>query len=108
MKPTLVQAIQSLSPDSQFALDGLTLAGLRWISGNRPTNEQIEQELVRLQQAYDAAEYQRLRAAEYPPLDLLLVALWESAIENRPATAADLQAAREAIKQKYPKPQVVS
>lgn len=108
MKPTLVQAIQSLSPDAEFALDGLTLAGLRWISGNRPSDEQIEKELFRLRQAYDAAEYQRLRAAEYPSLDALLVALWEATIENRPSTAADLQSAREAIKQKYPKPQVVS
>lgn len=105
MMPTYVDAIQSLAMPCEFAFDGLTLAGLRWISGNRPSDEQIEQELFRLRQAYDAAEYQRLRAAEYPPLDLLLVALWESAIENRPTAAADLQAAREAIKQKYPKPQ---
>lgn len=106
MKPSYVEAIQSLAMPCEFAFDGATLAGLRWIAGSRPTDEQIEQELVRLRQAYDAAEYQRLRAAEYPSLDALLVALWESTIEGRPATAADLQTIREAIKQKYPKPQV--
>jgi len=107
MRPSYVEAIQSLAMPCEFAFDGLTLDGLRWIAGNRPTNEQIEQEIFRLRQAYDAAEYQRLRAAEYPSLDALLVALWEAAIEGRPATAADLQAAREIVKQKYPKPQVV-
>ena len=107
MKPTLADAIQSLAPGGQFAIRGTTLAGLEWISTDiaRPTDAAIEAELIRITAEYDAAEYRRKRAEEYPSLDTLLVALWEATIENRPATADELQAVREAVKQKYPKPQ---
>lgn len=47
--------------------------------------------------------YQELRAKEYPSTDELIVALWELIVEKRPETANELQAKREAVKQKYPK-----
>lgn len=107
MIPTLVDAIQSLAPNAQFLIRGTTLAGLDWISTDiaRPSDAAIEAELARLIAEWHAAEYKRKRAEEYPALDALLVALWESTIEGRPATADELQAIREAVKAKYPKPQ---
>ena len=107
MTPTLVDAIQSLAPSAQFSISGDSLAGLQWQSTDvaRPTDAEIEAELVRLIAEWDAAEYKRKRAEEYPALDALLVALWESTVEGRPATADELQAIREAVKAKYPKPQ---
>ena len=107
MKPSYTDSIQSLAPGGQFAIRGKTLDGLDWISTDiaRPTDAEIEAELARLVAEWDAAEYKRKRAEEYPALDALLVALWESTIEGRPATADELQAVREAVKQKYPKPQ---
>lgn len=107
MKPSYVDAIQSLVPGGQFSIRGKTLSGLDWHSTDiaRPTDAAIEAELARLIAEWDAAEYKRKRAEEYPALDALLVALWEATIEGRPATADELQAIREAVKAKYPKPQ---
>ena len=107
MKPSYTDAIQSLAPGGQFVFRGRVLSGLEWLSTDiaRPTDAAIEAELARLIAEWDAAEYKRKRAEEYPALDALLVALWESTIEGRPATADELQAIREAVKAKYPKPQ---
>lgn len=38
------------------------------------------------------------------PSEAMVVALWEKLIENRPEAAAALQAIREDVKAKYPKP----
>lgn len=45
------------------------------------------------------------RQKEYPRTDELVVALWERLVEGRPEASEALQAKREAIKQKYPKPE---
>lgn len=44
------------------------------------------------------------RAAAYPSLDALVVALWEKLVEGRGAAADDLQVRRAAIKAAFPKP----
>lgn len=104
-RPTAADAIRSLRADAEFVWVGIDYAGLVWhAASTKPTEAEIAAELARLEAAWQAAEYQRQRAAEYPGLDALLVALWESQIEGRPATAAELQALREAVKAKYPKP----
>lgn len=106
MIPGYVEAIQSLAPEADFVIRGSSLSGLEWLSTSiaQPSKEEIEIELERLLVSWNASEYQRRRAAEYPRIDELIVALWESTVEGRPATAAELQALREAIKAKYPKP----
>lgn len=48
--------------------------------------------------------YAELRAREYPPTDALVVALWERFIEGRPEASEALEAQRQAIKAKHPKP----
>ena len=104
--PTFADAIRDIAPEAQFVIVGGTLAGLDWHSADipRPTDAEIVAKLGQLQQAWADKEYQRLRAEEYPGIDALIVALWEQTIEGRPASAADLQVVREAIKAKYPKP----
>lgn len=47
------------------------------------------------------------RREAYPPINDLVVALWEYVVENRPEAAVDLQAARQAVKDQYPKEQEV-
>lgn len=106
MPPDLAAAIQHLKPLAQFVIVGKTLDGLIWHSADvpRPSDAEIVAALAELQQAWADAEYKRKRAEEYPGLDAVTVALWEQVVEGRPASAAELQAIREAIKQKYPKP----
>ena len=43
------------------------------------------------------------RKAEYPPIDDLIVALWENVVEERAASVIELEAKRQAVKTKYPK-----
>lgn len=51
----------------------------------------------------DTRTYAEKRAAEYPSLSELNVALWEKVVESRPEAAQALEAKRQEIKAKYPK-----
>lgn len=59
----------------------------------------------------EAIEAQRLseikykldRAAEYPSIEELVVALWEGVVEERMAAVTQLETLRQAVKAKYPK-----
>jgi len=70
----------------------------------KPTQELVESELARLQSEHDAQDYARKRQAEYPSIDDLIVALWENVVEERASAVISLEAARQAVKTKYPKP----
>jgi len=63
-----------------------------------PTEEEIQAELTRLQAEYDAQDYARKRKAEYPSVQDLVVALYDT--DDK--TAIDEKRAE--IKLKYPKP----
>jgi hypothetical protein len=104
--PSQMDALRSLCPTAEWAWVGEDYAGLAWYSSDvpKPTEAEIDAERARLHAVWEAQDYARKRAEEYPGLDQLLVALWEAQIEGRPATAQDLQALREAVKAKYPKP----
>ena len=73
-------------------------------SKEKPTQEFLESELARMQAEYDAQEYARSRQAEYPSLNDLIVALWENVVEERASAVVSLEADRQAVKAKYPKP----
>jgi len=62
---TIIDAIQSLRPGSEWTLCG---DELEWLDQNQtqPTEEELSAEVARLQAEYEAKEYQRQRAAEYP------------------------------------------
>ena len=71
---------------------------IEWTNGTPPTEEVIQAEIVRLQTEYDAQEYARNRASEYPSLLELTVALYDT--DDKSA----VEAKRAAVKLKYPKP----
>ena len=107
MRPTRSDAVLSLRPGSSFVLDGAVIAA--WYGpGLPPTADEVSAELARLQAAWDADGWRRSRIDEYPSVADLTVAIWEATIEGRPESAANLQALREAVKAKYPKPGSVS
>ena len=64
----------------------------------------ITTEIVRLQAAYDAQAYARNRAAEYPSIEEVTVALAEKT-EGDSTMWDEITAKRAAIKTKYPKPE---
>ena len=69
----------------------------------KPTKEFLDSELALMQSEYDSQAYARNRQAEYPPIDELIVALWENVVEERASAVVSLEAKRQAIKAKYPK-----
>ena len=98
MKPDKINAILAIKLDAEVSqmLDG----SLVWHDEN-PTNitdTQIATKLAELQADYDAKEYQRKRKAEYPTVEELVVALYDT------GDKADIETKRAAVKAKYPKP----
>ena len=49
-------------------------------------------------------DYGRKRRFEYPSINDLIVALWENVVEERASAVVSLEADRQAVKTKYPKP----
>ncbi len=99
------KALLKLRPGASWILKNDTLTGLTWTDEiqTRPTDEEIEAEIERLQSEYDAKEYQRLREPEYPKLADQLDMLWHAIDENKLDTTSDFYQSLKAVKDKYPK-----
>ena len=95
----LGKSILAIKSDAKFSINGEDINEITWHDNNPTniTNEQILAKEVELQTEYDNLDYQRKRKAEYPSIEELVVALYDTedklAIENK----------RAAIKLKYPK-----
>jgi len=98
----IVDALVTLTPGAEWTLTGDEYAGLTWISEDikQPTQAAVAKEVKRLQAEYDAAEYQRLRAAEYPSINDYI----DGVVKGDEAQVAAYVAACLAVKAKYPKP----
>ena len=100
MKVNVADAILALEPTAEFSVTSEDLNKIEWYSENvtQPSNEDIQAKLDELQAIEDAKEYQRDREAEYPSLQDCIHALLDGG-----DTLTDLQALRQAVKDKYPK-----
>ena len=97
----IVEALHALTPKSEWVVRGEDYAQLTWIKDNgysKPTEEEINAKIIELQAEYDAQDYARKRKAEYPSIQDLVVALYDS--EDKSA----VDEKRAAVKLKYPKP----
>jgi hypothetical protein len=92
-------ALTSLTPDADFGVkaDG-TISWKDYNTIPQPSDEEINNEVIRLQAEYDAQDYVRKREAEYPSIQDLVVALYDT--EDKAA----IDSKRAEIKLKYPKP----
>jgi hypothetical protein len=97
---TKSKALQSLRPGAQWVLRG---GDLEWLDTEQtqPTDAEITEEVVRLEAEYEAKEYQRKRAAEYPPMSDYL----DGVVKGDQAQIDADVAACLAVKAKYPKEQ---
>jgi hypothetical protein len=95
----LIEAIHSLAPNASWVLIENDYDNIIWNSDNiqRPSKELILAEAYRLQAEYDAKQYQRKRAAEYPSFADQFDTLYHGGYD---AWKAQI----DAIKLKYPKP----
>ena len=66
--------------------------------GSKPTEQECIDGLQKLQDDFDAQEYARKRKSEYPTIEELVVALYDT--DDKSA----IEAKRAEVKAKYPKP----
>mgnify|MGYP003138144072 FL=1 len=112
----IAQAIQALDSDAQFVVNGSPSneaeykENVKFVSGADEngsaifkdtqdfTWEQVSAKQSELQAEYDAEDWKRNRQAEYPSHEDCIHALLDGG-----DTLSDLQAKRQAVKEKYPK-----
>ena len=95
------------TPNIDFVLqdDGNGVYIKEWKSASpQPTEAEIEAAHAEWETEQAATQYQRDRAAEYPSIEALVVALWEGVVEERMSAVTALEAIRQEIKSRYPKP----
>lgn len=95
-----VDALVSLCPGQNWTMNGFDFSSLEWDIKNtksKPTESEVNAEIARLQAEYDAKQYQRSRAAEYPSFADQFDTLYHGGYD---AWKAQI----DAIKNKYPKP----
>lgn len=99
----IADAIKSLGLGSGWKYSEEDYDTLEWSNEEipKPTKEVLEEEIARLQHEYDVLEYQRLRAAEYPPYADYL----DGVVKGDQAQIDAYIAACQAVKAKYPKPE---
>ncbi len=99
----IVNALQSIRPAAQWVLRGDSYDGLEWLDEiqSKPTEAEVLAEVSRLEAEHAATEYQRLRAAEYPPMSDYLDGIVKGDQAQVDKYIADCQA----VKAKYPKPE---
>ena len=98
LKPTYIDAIISLDPNAKCIYQNENLSTLVWEDGNpnNITEKQITDKHAELMTKYNAQEYARKRQAEYPSIEECVHAILDDDLDN-------LQALRQAVKEKYPK-----
>ena len=101
-KLNIADALASLHPEG-WVVRGGVYSGLEWNDNvpekDRPTEAEIDAELIRLQAEYDEQEYARKRAEAYPSVGDQLDMIYKD-MKNSTTTHAE---AVEAIKTKFPK-----
>ena len=97
---TLGKAILALQPNAEFSYDNEDYSTLRWETPeiSIPTEEAIQSKITELQADYDAKQYQRDRAADYPSWQEQMDLLYHGGVD---AFKAELKK----TKDKFPKPE---
>ena len=95
---SITDAILSLQPTAEFSVWGNSYETIEWYSENisKPTIQEIDAELQRLQADHDRKDYQRQRADAYPSIEEQLDLMFHGGYE---AWRAQIQA----IKDQFPK-----
>lgn len=95
----LTKALVSLYSHAKWNLYGEDYIGLEWLSTDieKPTEQELVAECDRLKAEYDAKQYQRNRAAEYPSFAEQFDTLYHGGYDAWKATI-------DSVKAKYPKP----
>ena len=92
------RAIKSINPSAEFKYLNDDVNTIEWINTTPIDKADILTKQAELQVEYDAQDYARKRKAEYPSVQDLVVALYDT--EDKLA----IETKRAEVKAKYPKP----
>ena len=93
----IVKAIQKINPNAEVSVSGNDINTIVWENGTTPIPKaDIEAKMVEVQAEYDAKQYQRDRAKEYPSMADQLDDIYHNGIDAWKATI-------KTTKDKYPK-----
>ena len=103
---TILKSVLKINPNAQVSISGNDINSIVWENGTTPIPKaDIEAKMVEVQAEYDANQYQRDRATDYPPIGDQLDMLWHS-IDQNPKLKSEyfeFYEAIKAIKVKHPK-----
>ncbi len=95
-----IKAIKLINPDAKFVIRGNDLDTIEWEDTTPIAKADIEAKMLEVENEYNNEDYKRKRQAEYPMLEEVIHALIDGG-----DTLTELQAKRQATKNKYPKPE---
>jgi hypothetical protein len=97
MNDTIIKAILKINPTAEVSVSGDDINTIEWHNGTTPISKaDIEAKMVEVQAEYDALQYQRDRAKEYPSIADQLDDIYHNGIDAWKATI-------KITKDKYPK-----
>jgi hypothetical protein len=93
--------------DWRFSETAISYEELEWFDTSpKPTPEDVDQKYQEIVSNQWRQEHVAVRATEYPPVEELIIALWEKLVEQDGLTSEKISAIqdkRTEIKEKYPK-----
>ena len=93
----IIKAIQLINSNAQCSINDGDINSIEWNEGTTPISKaDIEAKMVEIQSEYDANQYQRDRAKEYPSIVEQLDDIYHNGIDSWKATI-------KITKDKYPK-----
>ena len=93
----IIKAILKINPTAEVSVSGNDINTIEWHNGTTPISKaDIEAKMVEVQADYDAKQYQRDRAKEYPSMADQLDDIYHNGIDAWKTTI-------KTIKDKYPK-----
>jgi hypothetical protein len=106
---SIPEALFSICPGASWTLRGNSYGDIEWSEPpvseggqKKPTEEEVNLEIERLQTEYNQKEYQRQRVPEYPPItDYVDACYWAS--KGDTTKLDEYYAKCEEVKLKYPK-----
>jgi len=94
---SILKSIIAINPNAIVSVEENNVDKIQWLEGTTPISKtEILNKQNELKTNYDAQEYQRKRQTEYPTIEECVHAILDNDLEN-------LQAKRQAVKEKYPK-----
>ena len=93
----LIESILKINPNAKVVITDNDINQIEWLDGTTPISKaDIEAKMVEVQADYDAKQYQRDRAKEYPSIADQLDKIYHSGID-------EWKKVIKATKDKYPK-----